>query len=101
MWLVFARAPLPDAPDWSGRRLLALVDAIAWPVAWIALAIHLPKPAGIVAQVVVALAVLSAAGRVHRAAFQNHRYHFTTFCLGRVAVGLLLLGFVLKVAMQT
>ena len=92
MWLVFARAPLPDAPFWPGRRLLALVDAVAWPVAWIALAIHLPKPAGIVAPVVVALAALSAMGRVHRAAHQNHRYHFTTLRWGRVAAGLLLVG---------
>ncbi len=44
MWFVFARAPLPDAPYWPGRRLLALVDAIAWPVAWIALATQPQRP---------------------------------------------------------
>jgi hypothetical protein len=100
MWLVLTRAPLPDAPYWPGRRLLALVDAVAWPAAWIALAMHLPKPAGIVGPMVIALAVLSALGRVHRAALQNHRYHFTTRRWGRVVAGLLLIGLLLKVALQ-
>jgi hypothetical protein len=49
---------------------------------------------------IIALAVLSALGRVHRAAMQNHRYHITTWRWGRFAVGLLLIGFMLKVAMQ-
>jgi hypothetical protein len=40
----------------------------------------------------VALAVLSAVVRVHRAACQNHRYHFTTLRWGRVVAGLLLVG---------
>jgi hypothetical protein len=30
---------------------------------------------------------------------QNHRYHFTTWRWGRVALGLLLIGMVLKVAL--
>jgi hypothetical protein len=100
MWLVLTRAPLPDAPYWPGRRLLALVDAVAWPASWIALAMHLPKLAGIDGPMVIALAMLSALGRVHRAALQNHRYHFTSWRWGRVAVGLLLIGLVLKVALQ-
>ena len=99
MWLVLTRAPLPDAPYWPGRRLLALVDAVGWPVAWIAVAMQLPQPAGIVGPMVIALAVLSALGRAHRAALQNHRYHFTTWRWGRVALGLLLIGMVLKVAL--
>ncbi len=99
MWLVLTRAPLPDAPYWSGRRTLALVDAVAWPAAWIALAMHLPQPAGIVGPMVIALAALSALGRAHRAAWLNHRYHFTTWRWGRVAAGLLLIGLVLKLAL--
>lgn len=98
MWLVLTRAPLPDAPYWPGRRMLALVDAVAWPAGWIALATGLPQPAGIVGPLVIALAVLSAIGRTYRAAWQNHRYHFTTWRWGRVAMSLLLLGFLLKVA---
>lgn len=100
MWLVLTRAPLPDAPYWPGRRLLALADAVAWPAGWIALAMQLPQPAGIVGPMVIALAVLSAVGRAHRAVWQNHRYHFTTWRWGRVVIGLLLLGLVLKLATQ-
>jgi hypothetical protein len=98
MWLILARPPKPDAPYWPGRRLFALADAIAWPAGWIAVAMQLPQPAGIVGPMVIALAVLSAVGRVYRAAWENHRYHFTTWRLGRIVAGLLLIGFVLKVA---
>lgn len=99
MWLVLTRAPLPDMPYWPGRRLLALVDAAAWPAGWIVLATQLPQPVGIVGPMVIALAMLSAIGRVHRAAWQNHRYRFTTWRWGRVALGLLLIALVLKVAL--
>jgi hypothetical protein len=98
MWLVFARAPLPDAPHWPGRHLLALVDAVAWPLAWIALALHFWSLAGVVAPVAAGLVVLAAVGRVRRAAWQNDRYHFTTWRWGRPAAGLLLIGLVLWVA---
>jgi hypothetical protein len=37
MRLVFIREAVPDAPYWAGRRLLALVGAVAWPAAWITL----------------------------------------------------------------
>jgi hypothetical protein len=100
MWLVFARAPLPDARHWPGRRLLALVDAVAWPMVWIALALHLQQAAGVVAPVVAGLAVLAAVGRLRRAAWQNHRYHFTTWCWARLAAGVLVLGLVLRTALQ-
>jgi hypothetical protein len=101
MWLVLTRAPLPDAPYWPGRRLLALVDAVAWPAAWIGFATQLPKPAGIVGPMIIALAVVSALGRAHRAGLQNHRYHFTTWRWGRAAVVLLLIGLLLKLASPT
>jgi hypothetical protein len=100
MWLALTRAPLPDAPYWPGRRLLALADAVAWPAGWIALATQLPQPEGIVGPMVIALALWSGIGRVHRAAWHNHRYHFTTWHWGRGVAGLLLVGLVLKVAMQ-
>jgi hypothetical protein len=99
MWLVLTRAPLPNARYWPGRRLLALVDAIGWPAAWVAAATQLPQPVGIVGPMVIALAVLSALGRVHRAALENHRYHFTTWRWGRVAVSVMLVGLVMKVVL--
>jgi hypothetical protein len=100
MWLVLTRAPLPDSPNWPGRRLLAVADAVAWPAGWIALASQLPQPASMLGSMAIALAALSAIGRVHCATWQNRRYHFTTWRWGRFALGLLLIGFVLKVAMQ-
>ena len=41
MWILFARAPRPDAIVWSGRRLLAAIDAIVWPaiVFWVLLSV--------------------------------------------------------------
>jgi hypothetical protein len=66
----------------------------------IAFATHLPQPAGFVSPMIMTTAVLSAFSRVHRAGRQNHRYHFTTWRWGRVVVGLLMVGLVLKVAMQ-
>lgn len=100
MWLVLTRTPRPDAPHWPGRRFLAFVDAVSWPTAWIALVANAPQPTGIVGPMVVALAVLSALGRVHRAAWHNHRYYFTTWRWGRVVLGLLLIGLVLKTTLS-
>jgi hypothetical protein len=99
MWLLLARTPLPDVPYWPGRRVLAAVDAVAWPLVWIALALQLTRPVGIVGPMVIALATLSVLGRVHRALWVNHRYHFTTWRCGRVVAGLLLIGLVLKMAL--
>jgi hypothetical protein len=99
MWLVFARAPLPDAPFWHGRRVLAAVDAAAWPLVWVIVACNAPVAVGLVAPVVAAVALLSALGRMHRALCLNHRYHFTTWRWGRIVAALLLTGAVLKVAL--
>jgi len=67
MWLLVAREPRPDAPDWPGRRLLAAVDAVAWPLMWVLLIRQVPGPAGLIGPCVTALAVLLGLGRLHRA----------------------------------
>ncbi|SRR6266568_828569 len=95
MLLLYARAPPPDAPHWPGRRLLAAVDAAAWPLLWVIGFSHVPK-VGIVGPVVAAVALLCAIGRVHRALWFNHRYRFTTWRWGRIVAALLLIGVVLK-----
>ena len=99
MWLLVAREPRPDAPDWPGRRLLAAVDAVAWPLMWVLLIRLVPGPAGLVGPFVTALAVLLGLGRLHRALWVNHRYWFTTWRWGKVAAAMLLIGAVLKVTM--
>jgi hypothetical protein len=96
MWLLYARAPAPDAPYWPGRRWLAAIDAAAWPLAWVFVFSHVPKPVGLVGPFVMAVALLCALGRVHRALWENHRYRFTTWRWGRVVAALLLTGVVFK-----
>ena len=97
MWLLLARAPMPDAPSWSGRRLVAAFDAVVWPLGWVIVASHAPGAFGIVLPVVAALALLCALGRLRRALWVNHRYHFTTWRWGRITAALLLTGAVLRV----
>ena len=101
MWLVVAREPKPDAPYWPGRRLLAAVDATVWPLLWVLVFSHAPKPVGLVGPFVAAVALLCALGRLHRALWANHRYWFTTWRWGRIAMLLLLMGLVLRLAMPT
>ena len=99
MWLLVAREPRPDAPCWPGRRLLAAVDAAMWPLLWVLLFSHAPKPVGLVGPFVAAGALLCALGRLHRALWVNHRYWFTTWRWGRIAAGLMLMGVVLKLSL--
>ena len=98
MWMLVAREPRPDAPEWPDRRLLAAVDAFAWPLMWVLLIRQVPGPAGLVGPFVTAMAVLFGLGRLHRALWVNHRYWFTTWRWGRIAAVLLLMGVVLKLA---
>lgn len=99
VWLLFAREPPPDAPYWPGRRWLAAVDAAVWPLLWVMVFNHAPKPVGLVGPFVAAVALLCALGRLHRALLLNHRYRFTTWRWGRIAAPLLLMGVVLKLTM--
>jgi hypothetical protein len=99
MWLLVAREPRPDAPYWRGRRLLAAVDALLWPLLWAVLVDHAPKPVGLMGPAVIAVAVLCALRRLHCALCVNHRYRFTTWHWGRIAAALLLTGLLLKLMM--
>jgi hypothetical protein len=99
MWLLVAREPRPDAPEWPGRRLLAAVDAVAWPLMWVLLIQQVPGQAGVVGPFVTALAVLLGLGRLHRALRVNHRYWFTTWRWGKVLASMLLIGALLKLSM--
>jgi hypothetical protein len=68
MWLLFARAPPPDAPYWPGRRWLAAVDAVAWPgLAWFALS-PVAASGGVVLPLAMAFFALSALRRRKRPA---------------------------------
>jgi hypothetical protein len=99
MWVLFARAPPPDAPYWPGRRCLAAVDAVAWPfAAWYGLG-PFAGSGGLVVGLAMALLIVSAARRLFTALLVNHRYQFTTWRWGRVLVGMLAVGAVLRVGL--
>lgn len=96
MWLLVAREPMPDAPYWPGRGLLAAVDAVAWPLLWVLAFSELPAPVGLVGPFVSAVALLAGLGRLHGALWLNHRYRFTTWRWGRIAAAFVLVGWVMK-----
>ena len=99
MWLLVARAPLPDAPYWIGRRWLACLDALGWPLFWVVVIRCAPVPAGIMGPFVTGIGVLVALHRAHCALWVNHRYRFTTWRWGRFAAMLILFGYLLKLAL--
>lgn len=99
MWIMFARAPVPDAPYWPGRRLLAVLDALAWPAIALLTLANMPMRTGLVGGVGAALCFLIAAARVHTALCANHRYRFTTWRLFKLAMLLLVVGLALKFAL--
>ena len=98
MWMIFARTPYPDAPHWPGRRILAAVDAVAWPALWLLLLARAPVALGIVGHVAAGWVIWSGVPRLHRAVLANHRYRFTSWRWGRVVIGTLIFGALLKAA---
>ena len=100
MWLSFARAPPPDAPYWPGRRWLAAVDAVAWPLAIVSVVFAVPGGRGLLQAFSVALLVLSAGRRIYTALAANHRYHVTTWRWARLLAVLLTLGALIKVLLE-
>lgn len=96
MWVLFARAPPPDAPYWPGRRWLAAVDAVAWPgAAWYWLG-QVAGSGGLVLALAMTFVVVSAVRRLLTALLRNHRYHFTTWRWGRVVAWIAAVWMLLK-----
>lgn len=82
MFFVFARAPRPEVVVWPGRRMLACVDALAWPAAISALLLSYVPHTGVVGAVVAILPVLFALRRLHAALLHNQRYRFSIWIWG-------------------
>lgn len=99
MWLVVARQPVADAPHWPGRRCLAGVDAVVWPLLFVVLIMQSPLLTGMVIPVAAGVAALVAAHRLHRALWMNPRYRFTTWRWGKLVAALLVVGVTLKLTM--
>ncbi len=98
MWLLYARAPVPDAPYWPGRRLLAFLDAVVWPVVIAALIGGMSLQTGVVGSLTLALCVLFGVRRCVRALWRIERYQFTTLRWGWPLAALLAVGAALKLA---
>ena len=96
MWLLIAREPLPDAPQWRGRRVLALLDAVGWPLL-VALLVHdSADDLGLVGQVVLGACALLCIRRVTRAIWRNGQYRFTTERIATLIAFLCIVGALLK-----
>lgn len=98
MWVYVVRER-PDASYWAGRRWWAALDAIVWPAAWIVFAQGIPAEAGGLRSLVVMTCIIVAVLRLRRAVFENHRYWFTTWRWGRVAVVLIIASYVVRVVL--
>jgi hypothetical protein len=96
MWILVAREPRPDAPNWPGRRLAAAVDAVVWPVVGLLVTWQTSQPLGLMGPFITALIVLLGVRRLYRALCANHLYWFTTWRWGKVLAAMLLVGGVMK-----
>lgn len=99
MIVLVQREPRPDVPYWPGRRLLAAVDAVIWPMAWVAFARFELKASAQQIYLVAVVALLFAALRLCGAVFENQRYRFTTWWVARLIAVLLFVGVVMKLVM--
>ncbi len=97
MWLLVAREPGPDAPQWAGRKILAVLDAVAWPLLAVLIVFQSRVPLGVVSTVLAVAAFSLSVARLRRAIWLNHRYRFTTWRWGGAVLGLILLGATLKI----
>jgi hypothetical protein len=96
MWLLVAREPRQDAPQWIGRKGLAAIDAVMWPALFTLLIYLSPHPLGVVGLVAAVAAQAASLVRLQQAIWNNHRYWFTTWRLGSVAFALVLVGAAIK-----
>lgn len=96
MWLLVAREPRQDAPQWMGRRGLAALDAVVWPALALLMIYIAPEPLGVFGPVAFATVLVASLVRLRRAICRNHRYWFTTSRWGGVALGLMLVGAAIK-----
>ena len=96
MWILFVRAAPPDAAYWPGRRWLAALDAVGWPIFWLCVLSHVPARIGLFGAVLAALAVSVGLRRFRVALCENHRYQFSTWRWGRLLFALGACGLAVK-----
>lgn len=96
MFVLIPRPARPDVAQWPGRRTLAAVDAVVWPLLWVVAVAYVPIDTGLAGTLVAVLAVIFALRRLHRAVWHNGRYWFTTWRWGKPIVLLVCVGIVMK-----
>ena len=92
MWIFMTPRARPDASPWPGRRLFALLDAVAWPALWLALIATAPFSRGVIGWTAMGLLGVVAACRIHRAIHRNERYWFTSARWGAPIAALIATG---------
>jgi hypothetical protein len=100
VFLLISREPRPEFAYWPGRRVLAALDAVAWPSAVAAIVAASPLNDGAFGAVAIAVAACFGAQRLYRALWMNLRYRFTTWVWGKRLGALLFVGLLLKLALQ-
>jgi hypothetical protein len=100
VFVLISRKPRPDFASWPGRRVLAVLDAVAWPVAVLVVVATSPINAGALGAVLIVIAAFAGVCRLCRALWRNERYRFTTWVWGKRLAALLLVGLLLKLALQ-
>jgi hypothetical protein len=99
MFLMIFTRPAPTFSVWAGRRLLAAVDAVAWPALWGWLAFTRIPHGGLAVRWVVAVLVCLACRRLWRAVADNEHYGFVTVRWAKLLLCLWIFGYALKLVM--
>jgi hypothetical protein len=96
MWLLIAPNPRPDAVVWPGRRVVAAVDAVLWPLLGVWLLSQSPLSLGLFGPTVAGVGAVAAVSRLRRAVWENQRYRFSSWKWGRAMAVLVLFGMAMK-----
>jgi hypothetical protein len=96
MLLLFSRRIHADSPHWPGRRLVASLDAVAWPVVGVWLIVASPVGGGLSSAVLMAVLAIVCVRRLHRALLLNHRYRCTTWTWGVQLTAVFAMSLMLK-----
>ena len=97
MFLLISREPHPDFAYWPGRRVLAALDALAWPATAAVVVVASPLNVGAFGAAMFVVAAYLGVRRFCRALLMNQ---VTTWVWGKRLVALLSIGLLLKLALH-
>lgn len=82
--------------EWQGRRIIAALDAVAWPAAWAWVVTQKIPSGGLTTRWLLALLVCIAVRRLYRAVFENETYGISTWRWAKVLAWVWLFGMALR-----